>query len=87
MSVFQALSIGQLADYVAMVSLARIDPRADLATTSTILRLFAPSGSDTAPSGLTDWDQAFLKGLYKSYDPVLRQRASIATSMARVLVP
>ena len=83
----EAMTLGQLADYVAMVSLARIAPRADLATTSTILRLFAPSGLDTAPAGLTDWDHAFLKGLYKTYDPVLRQRASIASSMARDLVP
>jgi hypothetical protein len=48
-------TLGQLTDYVAMAGLARIDLHADLASSSTILRLFEPSDSDGAPSGLTDW--------------------------------
>jgi hypothetical protein len=78
-------TFGQLADYIAMASLARIDPRldpdADLAGTSSILRLFGQS-SEGVPSKLTNWDQAFLKGLYRSRDAVLlRQRNDIALSM------
>lgn len=80
-------TFGQLADYVAMVGLARLDLHADLASSSTILRLFAPPNSESVPSGLTNWDQAFLKGLYKSHAPLLRQRAHVAASMAQDLVP
>lgn len=84
-------TFGQLADYVAMVSLARIDPRldpdTDFAGSSTILRLFAESSEDV-PSRLTNWDQAFLKGLYRSRDAVLlRQRNDIALSMRDELAP
>lgn len=84
-------TFGQLADYIAMASLARIDPRldpdADLAGTSTILRLFG-QGAAGVPPKLTSWDQAFLKGLYRSRDAVLlRQRNDIALSMRDELAP
>lgn len=53
----------QLADYVAMVSLAQIDPAADTDAYATILNVFdAPDDART----LTDWDQAYLQGLYCS---------------------
>lgn len=51
----------QLADYVAMVTLAQIDPQADTSRYASILNVF--NAPDTA-SGLTDWDQAYLRGLY-----------------------
>lgn len=51
----------QLADYLAMVSLAQIDPAADTSRYASILNVF--ERPDTA-SGLTDWDQAYLRGLY-----------------------
>lgn len=57
----QDVSIVQLADYVAMVSLAQIDPAADTGAYATILNVF--SNPDSAPS-LTDWDLAYLAGLY-----------------------
>lgn len=84
-------TFGQLADYIAMVSLAHIDPRidadADLPGSSTILRLFAKSSAGV-PSRLTNWDQAFLKGLYRSRDAVLlRQRSDIMLSMRDELAP
>lgn len=83
-------TFGQLADYVAMVSLARIDPRldpdADLAGTSTILRLFANSPEGVPPK-LTNWDQAFLRGLYRSKDTLLRPRSDIMQGMRDELTP
>lgn len=84
-------TFGQLADYIAMVSLAHIDPRIDADTdlpgSSTILRLFAKS-SEGVPAKLTNWDQAFLKGLYRSRDAVLlRQRSDIMLSMRDDLAP
>ncbi|RZJ44400.1 MAG: hypothetical protein EON87_10030 [Brevundimonas sp.] len=55
-------SLEQLTDYVAMVSLAQIDPDADTSRFDTILNLFeAPSAMS---AGLTGWDNAYLEGLY-----------------------
>ncbi len=51
----------QLADYVAMVTLAQIDPEADTSRYASILNVFeAPETAD----GLTEWDTAYLRGLY-----------------------
>lgn len=51
----------QLADYVAMVTLAQIDPEADTSGYASILNVFeAPDEAD----GLTEWDLAYLGGLY-----------------------
>lgn len=55
------LSVLQLADYIAVVSLAQIDPDADTSGYASILNVFDdPDGSPH----LTDWDQAYLGGLY-----------------------
>ncbi len=55
------VSVVQLADYIAMVTLAQIDPSADTSGYASILNVFAdPGAADT----LTDWDTAYLKGLY-----------------------
>lgn len=51
----------QLADYVAMVTLAQIDPEADTSRYASILNVF--EAPDTA-AGLTEWDTAYLRGLY-----------------------
>lgn len=53
----------QLADYVAMVTLAQIDPTADTTAYASILNVFDdPDGA----TGLTDWDHAYLQGLYNA---------------------
>lgn len=80
-------TFGQLADYVAMMSLAQLDVEAGLEASSTILRLFANSGSERPPKGLTDWDQAFLSALYGPSGPLLDQRGQIVRSMVRELAP
>jgi hypothetical protein len=51
----------QLADYLAMVSLAQIDPSADLSAFDSILNLFS---NPLAYSGLTDWDRSYVRALY-----------------------
>ena len=51
----------QLADYVAMVAFAQVDPDADLSGFPTILNVF---DNPTIAFGLTDWDQAYLGSLY-----------------------
>jgi hypothetical protein len=54
---------GQLADYVSLVGLARMNPEATLDGAPTILQLFG-GNPGAAPEGLTAWDRAFLKVLY-----------------------
>lgn len=56
-----AVNSEQLADYIAMVSLAQIDPTADTSAYASILNVFNDPSS--APS-LTEWDKAYLNGLY-----------------------
>lgn len=57
------LSALQLADYIAMVTLAQIDPHADTRGYASILNVFhEPDSVDQ----LMDWDIAYLNGLYAS---------------------
>jgi hypothetical protein len=51
-------------DYVAMVSLAQIDPDARSTTAPSILNLFI--GASPPVFELTDWDVAYLDGLYRA---------------------
>lgn len=77
------LSINQLADYIAMVSLAQINPDADTSAYASILNIFAePDG----PAWLTDWDRAYLTGLYdaeRSRKNLRAGRSEIAASIHR----
>ena len=66
------VTILQLADYIAMVSLAQIDPDADTSGYASILNIFdEPDGS----ASLTNWDQAFLGGLYTAERNAAAQNA------------
>lgn len=59
----QSISLEQLADYIAFVSLAQVDPDADTSGFATILNVFEdPQQTRT----LTDWDKAYLRGLYET---------------------
>jgi len=57
----EGVSFKQLADYVAMVAFAQVDPDADLSGFSTILNVF---DNPNIAYGLTDWDQSYLGSLY-----------------------
>jgi hypothetical protein len=52
----------QLGDYLAVVSLAQIDPHANPANFDSILNLFT---NPRAYSGLTDWDRSYVQALYE----------------------
>lgn len=52
-----------VADYIAMVSLAQIKADAERTGADSILTLFDPAVTP-APTGWTDWDRAYLEGLY-----------------------
>jgi hypothetical protein len=76
---------GQLADYVGMVGLVKVNPDAHLGDAQTILKLFAEAPR-AAPAGMTDWDRAFLKSLYATEQSSKVQRALIAKGMVREIV-
>ncbi|MDP3378000.1 MAG: hypothetical protein Q8S53_06515 [Brevundimonas sp.] len=59
----EGLSFRQLADYVAMVTFAQIDPDAEISGFPTILNVF---DNPNIAFGLTDWDQDYLEALYGS---------------------
>ena len=61
------VSLTQLADYLAMVSLAQVNPDADTSGFATVLNLFREEGQAGGQvEGLTQWDMAYLEGLYRS---------------------
>jgi hypothetical protein len=59
----EGLSFNQLADYVAMVTFAQVDPDAEISGFPTILNVF---DNPNIAFGLTDWDQDYLEALYGS---------------------
>jgi hypothetical protein len=75
---------GALADYLAMVALAQVDADANTAGLSTILNLFS---DETSARELTDWDIAYLRGLYSAEATVSarRQAGDIARTMGQDL--
>jgi hypothetical protein len=79
------VSLGQLADYVAMVSLAKINPDAHLGDAPTILKLF-DGAPKAAPTSMTDWDRGFLKSLYATEQRSKLQHDQIARDTAREIV-
>lgn len=77
------VDLGALADYLAVISLAQIDPELDPGSYDTILSLFS-EGSNPPPR-LTDWDRAFLRGLYAAEQTAEASNArigNVANSMA-----
>jgi hypothetical protein len=75
-------------DYVAMVALAQINPDAQAQAFPTILNLF--SAPQNAPAAMTDWDTAYLQGLYAATREAAnarQQRAQIADRIASSVAP
>lgn len=75
------LNGAQLGDYLAMVTLAQVDPEADTGPFDTVLNLFdSPQGVQ----GMTDWDRSYLSALYTS--PSRRRSADAqATAVAAIM--
>jgi hypothetical protein len=57
------MSLTQIADYAAMRGLAMVRPSELADSDGTILSLFEP-GANAATPELTEFDRAYLKGLY-----------------------
>jgi hypothetical protein len=80
------VTLQQLADYLAMASFSRVDLTAELGQAATILRLFTAEPGQREP-GITEWDRAFLRGLYRQSYSAVQQRSAIASRMVRELAP
>jgi hypothetical protein len=78
------VTLDQLADYIALVGLASINPNVDVGDTPSILQLFTPT-AETAPPGLSLWDRAFLSGLYRTDQESRGQRTEIEKTVARAV--
>ncbi len=82
------VSVGVLGDYVAMAALAQLDPDADTSQFPTVLNLFADRATEGgAPTGLTNWDLAYLEGLYGAHQArsAGAQQREIGNRLARDL--
>jgi hypothetical protein len=58
------ITVNALADYVAFVSLAQVNPSANAASYPSILNLFNTQAGGQRPTEMTSWDLAYLDGLY-----------------------
>ena len=83
---FKGVTLGQLADYVAMSGLAQLRLDTPLSDAPTILTLF-DKDPQAAAAGMTDWDRAFLKAVYSTEQKSIVQRSEIALDMIRDIAP
>jgi hypothetical protein len=77
----QALNIGQMVDYVALVGFAQVNLDKEPAQGPSILKVFSSDGSP-APE-MTLWDRALLHALYTTPQRDLMQLSEIETVMLR----
>lgn len=80
----EGLSVGQLADYIAVVGLAIVRRDSELGQLPTILRLFAELGP-ARPQGMSSWDKSFLESLYRSDVTNVTQLTQIKVRMTQDL--
>jgi hypothetical protein len=78
------VTLEQLADYIAVVGLAKVTPGAKLGDAPTILKLFDGAPQAALPR-MSDWDQAFMKSLYATEQNVTAQKGEIALGMLRAI--
>jgi hypothetical protein len=80
-----------LADYLAMVSLAQLDANGEPTGIPSILNLFNDRAAGaSAPNGMTEWDEAYLDGLYnaaRTAPSELWQQRDISERMVETLDP
>lgn len=78
------LTVGQIADYVGMISLAQIDLDKSLGIAPSILKLFDPEGT-SPPLELTAWDRALLSALYATSQKSRMQISEMQTAVFKAL--
>jgi Secretin and TonB N terminus short domain len=77
-----SITVRQLADYIAVISLADVRLDADPGSVPSILQLF---GRGTPPQGLTPWDRALVYSLYDTSRGGSLQMPEIEWDMVRLL--
>jgi hypothetical protein len=82
----EGFQLSQVADYIAMSGLTKINYDASVADAPTILNLFATSGN-AVPQGLTDWDRSFLEAIYHTFQYVRGQRVAVVDRMLSAIPP
>ncbi|HEV2082615.1 MAG TPA: hypothetical protein VGR32_09205 [Brevundimonas sp.] len=73
------VSTRQLADYLAFVALAQVDPRGDVSRQASVLNVFADPASSP---GFSDWDLAYLRALYRPGAPMRTAQGAVAEGVA-----
>jgi hypothetical protein len=76
----------QVADYIVMAGMTKVDLDAKFGDSPTILRLFS-SSADDRPQALSEWDKALLKELYSTSPNSRHQRLQVATRMLHDVAP
>lgn len=76
--------IGQVADYVALLALSRVDAPGTCQPLSSIVNLLAPSCANV-PDGLSGSDLAYLDGLYRRMRPGLNAGLQRGQLVSRIL--
>jgi hypothetical protein len=84
-ALIEGRTIGQLADYIAMVALAQLRRDAEPGSVPTILHLF--NGAEPATSQrLSRWDEAFLRSVYASDPESVLQVSEVQAKMYQDLM-
>jgi len=81
----KGLTVGQVADYVAMLGFFETPEEFEKFDAPSILKLFADLGV-AKPAEMSSWDRAFLKSLYHSNARNVSQAADIGVEIFRDLV-
>jgi hypothetical protein len=82
----KGVNFRQLASFIAMVGLAEVRADVNISDAPSILRLFSSAEADR-PSGLSPWDESFLKALYHTLPTDKQQLAEIKSAMVQDIAP
>jgi hypothetical protein len=82
----KGVNFKQLASFIAMVGLAEVRADVNVSDAPSILRLFSSAEADR-PSGLSPWDESFLKALYHTLPTDKQQLAEIKSAMMQDIAP
>lgn len=78
------MRLDSLANYLSMAALAQLDPTADTSAFPTILNAFSSGSPGNVQLSLTEWDQAYLDGLYNS--PANRRASAQRRAIQRSVI-
>jgi hypothetical protein len=86
LSRMRGVNMGQLTDYIAMISVAEIDLDERVANVPTVLELFDASGG--APTeGMSLWDKALLRALYAAPETDVMWLSQVKSRAADIIAP